>query len=83
MAWWGITPEQMQRISAPALFIVGDRDAITVEHTVAMSRAVRNGQLAVFPGTAPWPDMTSRADWPPATAPASLDPPEPTRRPIP
>ncbi len=38
-------------IRTPALFMVSDKDVITIEHTLAMSRLVANGQLIVLPGT--------------------------------
>jgi pimeloyl-ACP methyl ester carboxylesterase len=42
---------KVMRIVAPTLVIVGDDDYITVGHAEAFSRAVKNGQLAVVPGT--------------------------------
>jgi hypothetical protein len=76
-AWQGIAPEPMKAIAAPTPFIVGDSDAITIDHTIAMWPAVPRAKLAVFPGTAHWPGMMNRSDWPPAMVPAFLDSPQP------
>jgi pimeloyl-ACP methyl ester carboxylesterase len=43
--------EQLKSITAPTLFINGDADVITVEHTVEMYRLVSNSALAIIPGT--------------------------------
>lgn len=42
--------EALKAIQAPALFMVADKDVISVEHTAEMSRLVPNAQLAVLPG---------------------------------
>jgi pimeloyl-ACP methyl ester carboxylesterase len=42
--------EAIRSIKAPALFMVADRDVITVEHTAQMSRLVQGAQLVVLPG---------------------------------
>src|SRR4051794_6712890 len=41
----------LRRISAPTLIVVGDDDIVTLEHTVALFRAIANAELAVVPGT--------------------------------
>ena len=50
---WAVEPdysdEQMASIKAPTLVIVGDRDVITPEHSVAMFRALQDAQLCVVP----------------------------------
>lgn len=43
--------EDLGRISAPTLVLVGDDDFITVEHTLELYRAIPNSELAVVPGT--------------------------------
>jgi pimeloyl-ACP methyl ester carboxylesterase len=43
--------EDLASIKIPAFFMVADRDVITVEHTIKMSRLTPNGQLAVIPGS--------------------------------
>lgn len=43
--------EEVRKISAPTLVIVGDDDYIRVDHAEQFSRLVDNGQLAVVPGT--------------------------------
>jgi pimeloyl-ACP methyl ester carboxylesterase len=45
-----LSPEDLARIEAPTLVVVGDDDLVTLEHTVALYRAVPNSQLAVVPG---------------------------------
>ncbi|WP_331754345.1 alpha/beta hydrolase (plasmid) [Streptomyces chartreusis] len=39
------------RIGAPTLVLAGDDDIITLEHTIALYRAIPGSQLAVVPGT--------------------------------
>jgi pimeloyl-ACP methyl ester carboxylesterase len=46
-----IRPEDLARITAPTLVLVGDDDLMTLEHTIALYRAIPNSQLAVVPGT--------------------------------
>jgi pimeloyl-ACP methyl ester carboxylesterase len=46
-----ITVDELARISAPTLVVVGDDDMISLEHTVALFRAIPNAELAVVPGT--------------------------------
>ncbi len=45
-----ISDDAVSVIKAPALFIVADRDVITVEHTQQMAQLLPNGQLVVLPG---------------------------------
>jgi pimeloyl-ACP methyl ester carboxylesterase len=42
--------EDLARISAPTLVLVGDDDLVSIEHTVALFRAIPNSELAVIPG---------------------------------
>ena len=55
LAMWAVEPnyadEQMASIKAPTLVIVGDQDAITPEHSVALFRAIPDAQLCVLPNT--------------------------------
>ncbi|MXM67670.1 alpha/beta fold hydrolase [Streptomyces sp. HUCO-GS316] len=46
-----ISTEELARISAPTLVLVGDDDMVTLEHTVALYRAIPDSELAVVPGT--------------------------------
>jgi pimeloyl-ACP methyl ester carboxylesterase len=46
-----ISTDDLRRISAPTLVLVGDDDLVTLEHTVALYRAIRDSELAVVPGT--------------------------------
>src|ERR671926_73778 len=46
-----IPTEDLGRISAPTLVLVGDDDVVPLEHTVELYRAIPNSELAVVPGT--------------------------------
>ncbi len=46
-----LTVEDLARITAPTLVLVGDGDAIELSHTCALYEALPAGQLAVVPGT--------------------------------
>jgi pimeloyl-ACP methyl ester carboxylesterase len=41
----------LRSIKAPTLVVVADRDVMTPEHTVQMSRLIPNSQLMILPGT--------------------------------
>src|ERR687890_2212721 len=71
-------PEDVRGIAAPTLLIIGDSDAIRLEHAVEMFRLLGGGvmgdlaglpksQLAVLPGTTyfipPGSGVLDRADW--------------------
>jgi pimeloyl-ACP methyl ester carboxylesterase len=71
-------PEDIRGIAAPTLLIIGDSDAIRLEHAVELFRLLGGGvmgdlaglpksQLAVLPGTAhfvpPGSAVLDRADW--------------------
>ena len=45
-----ITREQLGSVKAPTLVMVGDRDIITLEHTISLFRAIPNAHLFVVPG---------------------------------
>jgi len=45
-----LTEDDLGRISAPTLVLVGDDDLMTLEHTIALYRAVPRSRLAVVPG---------------------------------
>lgn len=46
-----LTPEDLARIEAPVLVLVGDDDAIDHRHTLTLFESIPNAQLAVIPGT--------------------------------
>ena len=46
-----ISVEQLGRITASTLVLVGDDDIATLDHTVSLFRAIPNSELAVVPGT--------------------------------
>jgi pimeloyl-ACP methyl ester carboxylesterase len=54
LAMWRIGPEitvaDLPRVTPPVLLISGDRDLVTLEHTVAMFNALPDVKLAVIPG---------------------------------
>ncbi|MFC7843102.1 alpha/beta fold hydrolase [Streptomyces sp. NPDC057382] len=41
----------MARIGAPTLVMVGDDDLVSLEHSIALYRAIPGSELAVVPGT--------------------------------
>jgi len=43
--------DELRSIESPTLLICGDRDVMTTEHTVKMSRLIPNAQLMIHPGT--------------------------------
>ena len=43
--------ELLASINAPSLIICGDKDVVTTEHAVEMSRKIPNSQLLILPGT--------------------------------
>jgi pimeloyl-ACP methyl ester carboxylesterase len=43
--------EALQSLKAPALLILGDRDVVTTEHAVKMSRIIPDARLMIVPGT--------------------------------
>jgi pimeloyl-ACP methyl ester carboxylesterase len=46
-----LSTQDLARISAPTLVLVGDDDMMTLEHTISLYRGIPNSQLAVVPGT--------------------------------
>lgn len=42
--------EEIKSIKAPALFMVADKDVVTVEHTLKMTQLVQGATLVVLPG---------------------------------
>ncbi len=45
----GIALSDLRSIAAPILLVAGDRDLITLEHSIAMFRAARDARLAIIP----------------------------------
>ena len=85
-------PEDIQGIAAPTLLIVGDSDAVRLEHVVELFRLLGGGvmgdlaglptsQLAVLPATShfvpPGSGVLDRADWLLSMIPPFLDAPMP------
>jgi pimeloyl-ACP methyl ester carboxylesterase len=50
------------RITQPTLVISGDRDAITLEHTLTIFHALPNAELCILPGT-DHATFSGRSDW--------------------
>jgi pimeloyl-ACP methyl ester carboxylesterase len=46
----GLATKDAKGIKAPTLILVGDRDAVRVEHAVEVYRTIPNARLAIFPG---------------------------------
>jgi pimeloyl-ACP methyl ester carboxylesterase len=46
-----ISSDDLARVRAPTLVMVGDDDIMSLEHTIALYRAVPGAELAVVPGT--------------------------------
>ncbi|WP_327143117.1 alpha/beta fold hydrolase [Nocardia sp. NBC_01327] len=46
-----LTPEDLHSISTPTLVMASDDDSVSLEHTLALYRAIPNSQLAIVPGT--------------------------------
>ena len=45
-----IPESSLQAIEAPTLVMVSDHDVVSVEHSARLTRLVKHGELAVFPG---------------------------------
>jgi len=45
-----ISDDQIQGIKVPALFMVGDKDVMTVDHTIKMTHLIAGARLSVIPG---------------------------------
>jgi len=45
-----LTPADLGRITAPTLVLVGDDEAIRIDHTCSLYEALPAGQLAIVPG---------------------------------
>jgi pimeloyl-ACP methyl ester carboxylesterase len=54
--------ELLAKISEPVLLISGDRDAITLEHTLKIFHALPDAQLCVLPGT-DHATFSGRSEW--------------------
>lgn len=54
--------ELLSKISQPVLLISGDRDAITLEHTMQIFHALPNAELCVLPGT-DHGTFSGRSEW--------------------
>jgi len=46
-----IKKEELGKITAPTLTMVGDRDAIIPEHTLELFRSIKGAQLCIIPAT--------------------------------
>ncbi|MBP2472432.1 pimeloyl-ACP methyl ester carboxylesterase [Crossiella equi] len=50
-SWPGLSTEELGRITAPTLLVIGDRDFVKVEHADSMRHLIPDARLAVLPGT--------------------------------
>ena len=57
-----LNPEVLARIEKPVLVVSGDRDAIRLEHTLEIFRALPQAELCVLPGT-DHGTFSGRAEW--------------------
>jgi pimeloyl-ACP methyl ester carboxylesterase len=46
-----LAPADLRAVTCPTLVMVGDDDAVSLEHTLALYRALPSAELAVVPGT--------------------------------
>jgi pimeloyl-ACP methyl ester carboxylesterase len=72
LAFRGHSPAQLRTITAPALVVAGDADAIPTEHTVEMARLLPHARLAILPGV-DHGTVTQQVQLLTATVPAVLD----------
>jgi pimeloyl-ACP methyl ester carboxylesterase len=70
----GIAPEDLRKIDAPVLVMVGDRDAVRAEHALALFRLLPHASLAVLPATG-HATMIERPEWVLSLTTAFLDTP--------
>jgi len=50
IAFTDISDDDLRSIKAPALIINGDKDVITNEHALKMSKVIPNAELMILPG---------------------------------
>jgi pimeloyl-ACP methyl ester carboxylesterase len=70
----------LARIHSPVLIMSGDRDAITLEHTIKIYHAIADAELYVVPGT-DHGTFHGRPEWVNPVALEFLDRPDPPRQP--
>lgn len=69
---------ELLRIEAPVLIVGGDRDMLSVEHFVEMSRLIPGAQLCILPGTGHH-TFAQRSEWLNPILAAFLDEPMPEK----
>jgi pimeloyl-ACP methyl ester carboxylesterase len=47
----GLSPTELSLVTCPTLVMAADDDIVTLEHTLALYRGMRDAQLAIIPGT--------------------------------
>jgi pimeloyl-ACP methyl ester carboxylesterase len=47
----GLEPGELNTVTCPVLVVTADDDIVTMEHTLELYRNLREGQLAIVPGT--------------------------------
>jgi pimeloyl-ACP methyl ester carboxylesterase len=74
-----MTPDDLKKIQAPVLVMIGDADIVRAEHAVEMSRLMPNAKLAILPVSDHFA-FVQRADWVSAMIKAFLDAPMPEKK---
>ncbi|MGZ4780201.1 MAG: alpha/beta fold hydrolase [Thermoanaerobaculia bacterium] len=57
-----LSPTLLGRIQKPVMVMAGDHDAILLDHTIALYRAIPNARLCILPGTSHG-TFIQRAEW--------------------
>jgi pimeloyl-ACP methyl ester carboxylesterase len=73
---WARPMNELDDITVPVLVMAGDKDIVTLEHTLALHRHLAGSQLAILPGTG-HETVRSRPDWVLAMAEAFFAPAKP------
>lgn len=59
---WGISEAELAKINLPVMLVAGDRDAIRIEETARIFRAIPKAKLYILPGTG-HATFRDRSDW--------------------
>ncbi|MFF2553407.1 alpha/beta fold hydrolase [Nocardia sp. NPDC058058] len=77
-----LTPEDLKAVSTRTLVMSGDDDSVSLEHTIALYRAIADSELAIIPGTSHLLVMEKPNEVYPLIADFLTNDPVPTRQPI-
>ncbi|WP_067532375.1 alpha/beta fold hydrolase [Nocardia crassostreae] len=78
----GFPPAELRAVAARTLVMAGDDDAVSLDHTLAMYRAIPDSELSVIPGTSHLLIMEKPAEVYTVVADFLSNDPIPTRQPI-